>query len=269
MEAKIKSTLGDTLHEACQNGNLNDIQTYISHQRATNPTYNPPYQEILYAAITNDNLPIAKYCLENHAHASDDILKKILICRAKNIYIYLLSCAQVDINHYIPWYGDILSNAATANDLTWTRLCLDHGADPNLNLVDEHKSILAAAAELASVDMVALLIDGGAQVKGSGAIVMAAEEGKGDVVRYLLDHGADVDEMGIEHPTDERYREDVGSALHRAAYAGHCEVVELLVGRGANLDLRDLSGRTAMDLAVDRGNERVMEVLRGAGATKT
>ena len=51
------------------------------------------------------------------------------------------SNAKLDVNYYIPWFGDILSNVGTKNDLEWAKFCLDHGANPNQNLVDEHKRI--------------------------------------------------------------------------------------------------------------------------------
>ena len=268
MEAKIKTKLGEELYQACQDGNLDAVQRYISQQQAVDPSYKPPLQEILYTATGKDNIEIAIYCLENGAAVTDDLLKKILICRAKAIYITCIEMKKVDINHYIPWYGDILSNAATANDLEWAKLCLEHGADPNLNLYEEHKSILAAAAELASLEMVTLLVDNRAHVKGSGAIVMAAEEGKLGVVQYLLDHGADINEIGIEHPTDPRYKEDMGGALHRAVNAGHCDVVEYLIKRGADVNLKDEMGRTPMDLARMRKDGSIEELLKDAGVVR-
>ena len=265
MEAQIKTTLGEELDQACQNGDLDAIRRYISQQQAANPSTKPPFQELLYSATGTDNVEIATYCLENGAAVTDDVLKKMLICRAKGVYIACIESKQVDVNHYIPWYGDILTNAATANDLEWAKLSLEHGADPNLNLYEEHKSILAASAELASLEMVALLVDNRARVKGSGAIVMAAEEGKLDVVQYLLDHGAEIDEIGISHPTDPRYREDMGSALHRAVNAGHRDVVEYLINHGANLDSKDEMERTPMDLARTRKDESIEKVLEDAG----
>lgn len=267
MEAKINTKLGSELLQICQDGNLDAVQRYLSQQQAEDPSYKPPWQEMLYTATTKDNLSIATYCLENNAAVTDDLLKKILVCRAKAIYSACLDSQKVDVNHYIPWYGDILSNAATANDLEWAKLCLEHGADPNLHLYEEHKSILAAAAELASLEMVTLLVENRARVRDSGAIVMAAEEGKLGVVEYLLENGADVDEIGIEHPTDPRYKEDMGSALHRAVFAGHRDVVEYLIKRGASLGLRDEVGRTPLDLARARKNEAIEELLKdGAGA---
>ena len=269
MEAKIKNRLGEELHQACQDEDLDAVQKYISQQEAVDPSFKPPWQEMLYTATGKDSVEIATYCLKNGAAVTDDVLKKLLICRAKAIYIACLETKKVDVNHYIPWYGDILSNAATANDLEWARLSLEHGADPNLNLYEEHKSILAATAELASLEMVTLLVENGAHVKGSGAIVMAAEEGKLDVVEYLLDHGADIDEIGIEHPTDPRYKEDMGSALHRAVNAGHRDVVEYLIKQGANLNLKDEMERTPMDLARTRKDEVIENLLEDAGAVST
>lgn len=205
MEAEIKTPLGDELHQACQDGDLDTVLGYISHQQTS--SYKPPFNEMLYTAIFEDNLNVAKYCLENGAPVTDNILKKILVCRAKNVYIFVLESKRINVNHYIPWFGDMLSNAVTDNDLEWARLCLEHNADPNCNLVDEYMSVLATAAEVTCIEMVKLLVEHGASVKGSGAIVMAAQEGKLDVVQYLLDRGADIDEIGIDHPQDPRYRE--------------------------------------------------------------
>ena len=90
---------------------------------------------------------------------------------------------------------------------------------------------------------------------------MAAAEGKSDVVKFLLSKGADINELGIEHPTDPRYKEDVGTALHRAVVGGHTEVVKLLLGEGANIEMRDLMGKTALDLAREENNADIVRLL--------
>lgn len=122
-------------------------------------------------------------------------------------------------------------------------------------------------AELASVEMAALLIQRGARVNGSGAIVMAAEEGKMEMVKMLLSEGADINEIGIEHPTDPRFKEDMGSALHRAVEGGHEEIVSFLLEKGADQGLQDPMGRTPAALARAKGNEKILEML-GEGGTR-
>lgn len=266
MEAQIKATLGEELHQTCEDGDLDTILKHISRRRAANPSYKPPFPEMMYTAAGKDNLNVVKYCLENGAAVTDNVMQKVLISRAKNTYIYFLESQAVEVDHYIPWFGDILSNVATDDDFEWAKICLSHGANPNKNLYEEHKTILAAVAELASVEMAALLVENGAHVKGSGAIVMAAEEGKLKMVEILLENGADIDEIGIEHPTDERYREDMGSALHRAVNGGHRDVVRFLIEKGADVGLKDLLGRTPMDLALARNKEELVEMLKGADA---
>lgn len=258
MEAQIERTLGDELRQACQNGSLDDTRRIISQKEASDPLHKVPFPELLYKSLEKDNLHITQFCLEHGATVTDTMLKKIMICRATNTYTYLLASRLVDINHYIPWWGDVLSNFVLDNDLEGAQLCLSHGADPNKNLVDEYQSILSVAAEAASLDMVKLLVEqGGARVKGSGALIMAAQRGKLAMAEYLLAHGADID----ENPADERFKEDEGSALHRAVYSGHRDLVDFLIQKGPNRDSRDMMGRTPMDVARARGDAVIQKML--------
>ncbi|KAL8684551.1 MAG: hypothetical protein Q9218_008241 [Villophora microphyllina] len=263
MESNVKAALGDELHEACINGDLDAVKTILPPQKTADNPSKAVWSALLYTATSKDHADIVQYCLENGAHVTNDVMKILLINGAKKVYTLLLDTGDVDVNYYIPWFGDILGNVAVFHgDLEWTQLCLDHGADPNENLWEEHKSILAAAAENASLDMVKLLVEQGkAYVESSGAIVMAAQEGKLDMVEYLLRKGADIDEIGIEHPTDPRYKEDMGSALHRAVQAGHEDVVQFLIDSGANVMLRDPIGRTPLSLAQAGGNYSILVML--------
>jgi len=269
MESKVTAALGEELYEACVTGDLDAIKASISRQQAANDAYTPPWPALMYKATGKDQASIVEYCLDNGAQVTNDVMKVLLINRSKETYTLLLDAKAVDINYYIPWFGDILGNVATDDDREWTGFCLRRGADPNKNLIDEHKPLLAAVAELVSIETVKMLVeDGGAAVKGSGAIVMAAEEGKLDVVKYLLDNGADINEVGIEHPTDERYKEDMGSALHKAVDGGHEDVVRFLLDKGADVSLKDPLGRTPMALALARNNARMAELLKAHGAVE-
>lgn len=104
------------------------------------------------------------------------------------------------------------------------------------------------------------------RLKGSGAIVTAAGEGKLDMVKLLLDKSADIDEIGIEHPTDPRFQGDMGSALHKAVAGGYEAVVEFLIENGADVNLKDVMGRTPLALAQGKGNSVIVELLGERGA---
>ena len=81
----------------------------------------------------------------------------------------------------------------------------------------------------------------------------AARMGHEDVAVYLLDRGADVNAQGKNGRTP----------LHGSFfYRGHfVEMVNLLLNRGAKVDLPDGSGRTSLNLAILRGQIEVVSEL--------
>ena len=61
---------------------------------------------------------------------------------------------------------------------------------------------------------------------------------------------------GLNHKDHEKR-----TALHRAAINGNTRLVKRLVGRGANTELRDEEGATALDIALARGYQNVQKQL--------
>lgn len=88
-------------------------------------------------------------------------------------------------------------------------------------------------------------------------LCMAALGGDVDAVESLLDGRLEV---------DARHSCGGFTALQAAAAAGHNEVVELLLGRGAQVDVRSSHGLTALHVAVAEGRTYVMELLLNSGA---
>lgn len=92
------------------------------------------------------------------------------------------------------------------------RYMLEKGAEPNRRLDCEgRKTTLACAAWHSDEDMVQLLLQYGARLQESGALVMAAQEGKLDMVRMLIAKGADVNETGCADFMDERTLKRIGT----------------------------------------------------------
>lgn len=102
------------------------------------------------------------------------------------------------------------------------------------------------------------LVDRGAWVKGSGSVKAAAELGRLDAAEFLIENGGEVDDPG-DQPSGKKT-----SALLAAAENGHEGIVRLLVQFGANVGLRDDSGRSAADLAQGNGHSRLANLLRPA-----
>lgn len=74
--------------------------------------------------------------------------------------------------------------------------------------------------------------------------------------------------MLLDMGADPNVREQAGyTALHAAAQNGDVEMIHILLLGGADLRLKSDDGKTAMDLAMDAGHEKAT-VLLGEGVTK-
>ncbi|KAL3916106.1 MAG: hypothetical protein SGPRY_006961, partial [Prymnesium sp.] len=86
----------------------------------------------------------------------------------------------------------------------------------------------------------------------------AAAEGRVDVLQEMESKGSKINVCKVDF--------EGRSALHIAATANHTPVVEFLLARRANTNLRDHQGRTPLANAVAKGHAPVIAVLRSAGA---
>ncbi|KAL4792485.1 ankyrin repeat-containing domain protein [Aspergillus venezuelensis] len=242
--------------------NLGALENFIQQKREADPDYSPPLHDLLQAATDCRAPEIAAYCLEHGEQASHGVMTSVVTNSSFAVYRLLVEHKAVNINHYVGWYGDILGTMAYSNNLDWVKFCLAHGADPNLNKVHDNITALACAVSTGNLEMVELMLAHGAEMKGSGAIVMAAIDNNMEMLRFLLDRGADIDEVGIEGPAGDECYEDMGSPLHQAATEGHTEMSLFLIDAGANVYLKDLMGRTAEELASEKGHTEILSALR-------
>jgi ankyrin repeat protein len=129
-------------------------------------------------------------------------------------------------------------------------LLLEHGADVNAREKNGGQTALMWAAANRSPELVRLLVDRGADprarsTRGFTPLLFAAQQGDVESGRLLLQAGADVNEgSGNDRKT----------ALMVAAASGNREFSVLLLEKGANPDLMDEGGCTALHYAASDGN---------------
>lgn len=128
--------------------------------------------------------------------------------------------------------------AIRGHSVALTRLCLSLGAE--LNPAGRRAlTPLAVAIEQGDTQLVALLLERGADPNDSGAdvppLTRAVMRGRPVVVRLLLEHGARPDVPSVLGPT-----------LCLAASSGHSEIAGELLAHGADPGQRDTWGCTAL-----------------------
>jgi ankyrin repeat protein len=119
------------------------------------------------------------------------------------------------------------------------------------------QSDIGVAAGLGELGETARLLPNADDASRHMALVLACMHGHARVVRLLLDTGADPDRYNPDgHHTH-------STPLHQAVWGNHFDVVQLLVERGARLDLRDrIYDGTPLDWAVYGDRSEIADYLR-------
>jgi len=177
--------------------------------------------------------------------------------------------------------------AAGQGDLELVDLLLAHGADPNaITRIDDmetalevassggHSSVVhrlaplttrlgwEAASRAGDIDALRRLLAGGHDIDardgyGQTALMRAAHAGQLEAVNWLIEKGADLDHTSKFHL----------SALMLAVIADHPDVARALVQAGADTSVTGTGapgfhGKTAGDLALDRGDTRLARYIQ-------
>jgi uncharacterized protein len=177
-------------------------------------------------------------------------------------------------------------------------LLLDAGADVNVkDALGE--TALTLALERARLDLVRLLVDRGADVNarnrfGRPALILAIEmlrpySGMDEsaavaLIKAMLDKGADVNAKdsgqttvtmvanegfgvrGVMTETGPGGNVDGRTPLMTAVRMGDTQAIRVLLAKGADVNAKDSEGKTALMLATERNNAKLIELLQQAGA---
>jgi len=134
-------------------------------------------------------------------------------------------------------------------------LLLAKGAEVNPKNADSTPLSWAVASD--NTELVALLLERGADPKARGGYILrsAADRGDTEIAAMLIAHGADPKAMS-----------DGTTPLHDAAQNGREEVMKLLLSKGADINARQNDGTTPLLYAAGRGQKGCVEILLANGA---
>jgi ankyrin repeat protein len=177
-----------------------------------------------------------------------------------------------------------LALAGKYGHISVMRLLLEHGAD----LETGHVPPLHAAIVSRQHESVALLVEAGANVNRTcsygpqpRAFGTAVSSGDVEILELLLQNGLRVDPtsspdpflfsvgsadmvgclVGMGFDVNARRDGDGRALLHRSAFVGDLDMVQALLEHGADMMIRDATGKTALDLARANGHAEVAAYL--------
>lgn len=122
--------------------------------------------------------------------------------------------------------------AAATGDIETIKMLLDAKADPNIAAFESKRNIASSGPGLTPLMAAAGLgRERGARSAGKDHFL--------DAVKLFVKLGGDINQAGPGGRT----------ALHGAAYLGETDIIRYLAEQGANLDIKDWYGQTAMSIA--------------------
>jgi ankyrin repeat protein len=138
--------------------------------------------------------------------------------------------------------------AAAAGRFDMVKLLFEHGAgftDPN------GRCALATAAQGGNLDVLAFMLDNGADVNGRykngrTALHFAAEQARTEFVKLLLEYGADVEIRGGRYDQHTALFATVEKSIYNDLDDQFIETAKLLLEAGANVDTRGFGPHTPL-----------------------
>jgi ankyrin repeat protein len=167
-----------------------------------------------------------------------------------------------DVNAPGVWGRTPLLFASVQGHLEVARWLLEHGANVNAKDKDDDWTSLHLSAMNGHFEIVRTLLKHNAATNARNdyrrtPLHLASINNRVDVVRLLLSHGADL---------KARDKIQWTSLHHVASFSGSLEVARLLLEHGAEVDAEDKDGRTAYQIALDKGCDEIAQLLLEHGA---
>ena len=222
--------------------------------------------EMLVNATDSTNAEMVEFVLSTYPQTTitEEVIRHAISTHSIPVYRTLLShnpkiAALVIYDGRESQLGRALSTRAPPE---YVEFLLSSGVNPNPHIGSDAISPLCLTApswQTRSVELCAILLNHGATLKGSGALAAAARSGNKDLVGFLLKQGADVNDVEIESSIGQRW-----PALHTAVEARHADIVRDLMNAGADRNILDAKGRTALAVVEKGGDGKIVSLLHSS-----
>lgn len=222
-------------------------------------------QHLLTAAAKGSHLNIITFLLAQYPSISldEEVIRAAVYTGSIPIFKALLAKDPRVVNIQFDKRGTPLIVACTSRQtFEYLQLLLEAGADPNQDPDCAAFPLAIVSAFYNDPAVVDLLLQHGARLEDSGALPTAARFGNEPMLRRLLDRGAHLDSIHAS-PLHAAIR-----ASHGGVKAGHVSVVRTLLQYGADPNVADSSGATAVEFASQLRSQgkdilNMMDVLTG------
>ena len=283
------------LHLAAGSGNLEVVRMLLEGNAEVNSRSDDGYTPFL-GASRNGNPDVLRLLLDHNAdiHVHDEKGNTALhraagYGRLEAARVLLEHNIEVDSRNHDG--STPLLEASEAGYPEIIGLLIDHNADVNVR-DNKGNTPLKRAARNGHVEVARMLLEHNAEVNscddhGSTPLHFAAQRGYADVVQLFLGYNADVytcDADGdaalhcamfggsveatrtlLELNVEVNRQNSEGSTpLHRACeswWGEFPEVVRLLLDHGADVQVRNRNGKTAIEIARDRNRHQIVQLL--------
>jgi ankyrin repeat protein len=241
--------------------------------------------EDLVAAAQRDNATVALAAIEDgvdvNAKSADGTTALHWAVYHGNVaLVERLIAAGADVSAANEFGSTPLAEAATVGNTAIIEALIEAGADVDAPGADGQTALMVVARSGNTAAAEALLghganVDARERWREQTALMWAAAQNQAAMVRLLIERGADVDARSIVNDWPRQvtgeprrmYRPFGGlTPLMFAAREGCLDCARSLVAAGANLDLPDPKGVTALFLAIDNFHFDTAKLLIEAGA---
>lgn len=170
---------------------------------------------------------------------------------------------EEDKNFLLDSIGKKLANKASKScrktskeEYEIVKQCLQNGLDPN-EIFEDRYTLLLPSTCCGDEKLVRLLIDSGANVNfrsklGMTPIYLASQHDAYDLTKLLIDNGAIIDIPSTK---------EVKSPLIEATIQGNELIVRVLLDAGADINIKDLQGKTALNYATENDFQGIVKIL--------